>query len=64
MVNCTDIHLYEMKHEKAACRLYLDMAARVDDPELKELFLGLSQEEAKLKLYFKTQYDDRALAQN
>jgi len=53
-----------MKREKAAYRLYSDLAAKVQDAEIKKLFEGLAQEEAKHKLYFETQYDEEVLKDN
>ena len=63
-IDLQDALIVAMKREKAAFRLYTDLAARVDDVELRELFLGLAQEEAKHKLYFETQYDDHVLRDN
>lgn len=53
-----------MKKEKAAFRLYSDLAARTDDAEIKELLLGLAQEEAKHKLRFELEYDENVLTEN
>jgi rubrerythrin len=53
-----------MKEEKAAFRLYSDLAARTSDAGLKELFLMLAQEEAKHKLRFEIEYDDYVLTEN
>ena len=53
-----------MKKEKAAFRLYSDLAERVDDENLKNLMLGLAQEEAKHKLRFEIEYDERILGEN
>ena len=53
-----------MKREKAAFRLYTDLAATVEDNQLKLTFLSLAQEEAKHKLRFEVEYDDNILAQN
>jgi rubrerythrin len=53
-----------MKREKAAFRLYSDLAARTEDAELKDLLLGLAQEEAKHKLRFEVEYDDKILTEN
>ena len=53
-----------MKQEKAAFKLYSDLAAATADPGLKELLLGLAQEEAKHKLRFEIEYDDVILAEN
>ena len=53
-----------MKQEKAAFRLYSDLAASADDAGTRELFLGLAQEEAKHKLRFEIAYDDDFLRDN
>ena len=53
-----------MKEEKAAFRLYLDLANRTDDPTLKETFHMLAQEEARHKLRFEIEYDDYVLTEN
>jgi rubrerythrin len=52
-----------MKKEKAAFRLYSDLAGKVDG-DVKELLLGLAQEEAKHKLRFEVEYDEVILAEN
>jgi rubrerythrin len=53
-----------MKAEKAAFKLYNDLASATDDPTLKATLLGLAQEEAKHKLRFEVEYDDEILKQN
>ena len=53
-----------MKQEKAAFRLYSDLAAKSADPGLKELLLELAQEEAKHKLRFEVEYDEYILTDN
>jgi len=53
-----------MKAEKAAFKLYHDLAQATDDANLKELFLALAQEEAKHKLRFEIEYDDLILTEN
>ena len=53
-----------MKAEKAAFKLYSDLAGATDDANLKSLFLELAQEEAKHKLRFEVEYDDRILTEN
>jgi rubrerythrin len=50
-----------MKAEKAAFKLYHDLAQNTKDAELKNLFLSLAQEEAKHKLRFEIEYDDNIL---
>ena len=56
--------LFAMKKEKAAFKLYTDLAGKTDVPELQELLLGLAQEEAKHKLRFEIEYDDNILVEN
>jgi rubrerythrin len=53
-----------MKQEKAAFRLYTDLAASTDDDNVRDLFLGLAQEEAKHKLRFEVEYDEDFLREN
>jgi rubrerythrin len=53
-----------MKREKAAFRLYSDLAATTDDAGLRETFLALAQEEAKHKLRFELEYDEHILREN
>ena len=52
-----------MKKEKAAFRLYTDLAASAADDKVKATFLALAQEEARHKLHFEIEYDDM-LAEN
>ena len=53
-----------MKKEKAAFRLYTDLAAAADDDAIQETFQALAQEEAKHKLRFELEYDDYVLTEN
>jgi len=53
-----------MKREKMAFKLYSDIAASVEDATVRNLFLGLAQEEAKHKLRFEIEYDERILTEN
>jgi rubrerythrin len=53
-----------MKAEKAAYRLYNDLAQATDDADLQQTFLALAQEEAKHKLRFEIEYDDHILTEN
>ena len=59
-----DALILAMKKEKAAYRLYLDLADQVENEDQKALFLSLAQEEAKHKLRFEIEYDDVMLNQN
>lgn len=52
-----------MKKEKAAFRLYSDLAS-IAEGDVKETFLALAQEEAKHKLRFEVEYDDKVLTEN
>jgi rubrerythrin len=53
-----------MKKEKAAFRLYSDLAAATEDATVRDLFLALAQEEAKHKLRFEVEYDEVVLSEN
>jgi rubrerythrin len=53
-----------MKKEKKAFKMYTDLAAVTDDANLKSLFSGLAQEEAKHKLRFELEYDDVVMTEN
>ena len=53
-----------MKAEKAAFKLYHDLAQATDNADLQQLFLDLAQEEAKHKLRFEIEYDDQILSEN
>ncbi len=53
-----------MKQEKAAFKLYTDLAAAAPTNDLRGLLLSLAQEEAKHKLRFEVEYDDRILTEN
>ncbi|MHC4106022.1 MAG: ferritin family protein [Planctomycetota bacterium] len=53
-----------MKKEKAAFKLYTTLASKMQDPELRNMFLSLAQEEAKHKLRFEIEYDDVVMKEN
>jgi rubrerythrin len=53
-----------MKKEKAAFKLYSDLADSTEAAEYRNLFLALAQEEAKHKLRFEVEYDDQFLTEN
>ena len=58
------ILLFAMKKEKAAFKLYMKLANETDNAELKQILIGLAQEEAKHKLYFEMEYDEVILSEN
>jgi rubrerythrin len=53
-----------MKKEKAAFKLYLALSDRAPNASLKDMFLGLAQEESKHKLRFEIEYDEYVLREN
>ncbi|MEW6112313.1 MAG: ferritin family protein [Thermodesulfobacteriota bacterium] len=53
-----------MHKEKRAFKMYTDLAGATDDAGLKDLFLGLAQEEAKHKLRFEIEYDEFVMTEN
>lgn len=53
-----------MKKEKAAFKLYNDLAATASDEASRDLLLMLAQEEAKHKLRFEVEYDNNILTEN
>lgn len=63
-LNYQEALILAMKQEKAAFKLYTDLAAATSDPDLRDLLAGLAQEEAKHKLRFEVEYDDHILTEN
>lgn len=59
-----DALILAMKKEKAAFRLYSDLAEKSPDPRLKAVLLSLAQEEAKHKLRFEIEYDEVVQSSN
>lgn len=59
-----DALIIAMKRERAAYQLYSDMAAKVPASHLKEVLEGLAKEEAKHKLFFEAEYDERVMMDN
>jgi len=63
-LNYQDALIVAMKAEKAAYKLYNDLASVTDDANLKATLLNLAQEEAKHKLRFEIEYDEYVLTEN
>jgi len=63
-ISYQDALIVAMKRERAAFQLYTDMAAKVPESHLKEVLEGLAKEEAKHKLFFESEYDERVLMDN
>ncbi|MFP4380017.1 MAG: ferritin-like domain-containing protein [Candidatus Sumerlaeia bacterium] len=53
-----------MKKEKAAYLLYMNLAKSAEDATIRDLFVGLANEEAKHKLRFEIEYDDNIMIWN
>ena len=63
-MNYGDALILAMKKEKAAFRMYSVLADNAPDPSIRDVFLGLAQEESKHKLRFEVEYDDYVLKEN
>jgi rubrerythrin len=59
-----DALMLAMLKEKAAFKLYINLAQKTDVPFLKQVFLSLAQEESKHKLRFELEYDEYILKEN
>ncbi len=59
-----DALVLAMKREKAAFRLYTNLADRIDNADLKKVFQALAVEESKHKLRFELEYDDYVMREN
>jgi rubrerythrin len=53
-----------MQREKAAFKMYNDLASVTEDANVRATLLALAQEEAKHKLRFEVEYDERVLTEN
>ena len=54
--------IFAMKEEKAAFKLYTELAQSADDEGLRATLFSLAQEEARHKLRFEIEYDDEFLS--
>ena len=59
-----DALVLAMKREKAAFRLYTNLAAKAPNDKMKRLFESLALEESKHKLRFELEYDEYVLREN
>jgi len=53
-----------MKREKGAFKLYLKLAERAPNADLRNIFLKLANDESKHKLRFEIEYDEFVLREN
>ena len=63
-ISYQDALIVAMKRERAAYELYRDMAEKIPESNLREVFVGLAKEEARHKLFFESEYDERVLMDN
>jgi rubrerythrin len=63
-ISYQDALIVAMKRERAAFQLYSDLAEKVHEDQLRQVFIGLAKEEAKHKLFFESEYDERVLRDN
>jgi rubrerythrin len=63
-ISYQDALIIAMKRERAAYELYSDMAEKIPESKLREVFTGLAREEARHKLFFESEYDERVLKDN
>ena len=63
-ISYQDALIVAMKRGQAAFRLYTDLAEKVPEGTLREVFTGLAREEAKHKLFFESRYDEHVFADN
>lgn len=59
-----DLLILAMEKEKRSLRLYVDLAAIIEDEDSREVLLSLAEEEAKHKAQFEIEYDEMALKEN
>ncbi len=59
-----DLLTISMKREEAAHNLYTRLASISDEPDIRQLFEFLAQEEAKHKLALEKEYDEHILTDN
>jgi len=63
-MNYQEALIIAMKKEKAAYKLYMTLSEKTSNTELKNILIGLANEEAKHKLRFELEYDEFVLREN
>ncbi len=58
------VYILAMKKEKAAYKMYSDLARSCNDENCKKTLESLAQEEARHKLHIEVEYDDHFLNEN
>jgi len=59
-----DALILAMKKEKAAFQLYSALAESTDNEDVRKTMVALAQEEARHKLRFEVEYDEKFLSEN
>jgi len=60
-MNYKDLLRVAIKKEKKSLRLYMDLAAIIDDKDSRETLLSIAEEEARHKALFEIEYDEARL---
>ena len=63
-MNYKDLLRVAIKKEKKSLRLYIDLAAIIDDKDSRETLLSIAEEEARHKALFEIEYDEIRLRKN
>lgn len=63
-MNYGEALIFAMEKEKAAMRLYLDLASKTENEDLKAIFNTLAHEEARHTVRFEIEYDQYILKEN
>jgi len=63
-ISYQDALVLAMKKEKAAFKLYMDLASKAPNKEFENVFVSLAEEESRHKLRFELEYDDFILKEN
>ncbi|MCF7957402.1 MAG: ferritin family protein [Phycisphaerae bacterium] len=58
------VYILAMKKEKAAYKMYSDLAMACDDENCKKALESLAQEEARHKLHIEIEYDEHFFSEN
>ncbi len=59
-----DALILAMKKEESAYQMYTRLASVASDKGIRDILLGLANQEANHKLRFETEYDERVLTEN
>jgi len=59
-----DLLIVAIEKEKKSLRLYIDLAAIIEDKDSRETLLSIAEEEAKHEVLFEIEYDEVKLREN